>query len=401
MIKNYPKPYVVIIGLDSIQGLQAARIFADRKIPILGLAGDLGLYFSSTRVCEQILQVDTGSDQLLELLVELGPKLQKKAFLLPCQEKSVLMISRERARLAPWYHMNLPDHELVERLLDKVSFYSFAQNEGFPITRTCFLASRADAENAANSLNYPVVLKPTYRSLEWTRHSQQKAFKISSAGELVVMYEQHHPFASQMVAQEWIEGPDSNLYSCICYFDKDHQPVVTYTDKKIRQWLPLVGQSSLGVECRNDHIREIALRLFSSLNYRGLAQMEFKKDEKNGRYFIVETNIGRPTGRAAIAEAGGVELHYTMYCDALGWPLPENREQKYTGVKWIHFLRDIRSSAYYYKTGELTLSEWRRSISGRKVDAIFSWKDPLPFIYAVKASIPIFLSRNRQSDGDA
>ncbi|RPI78380.1 MAG: carboxylate--amine ligase [Chloroflexi bacterium] len=400
MVKNYPNPYAVIIGLDSIQGLQAARILSDRKVPIIGVAGNLDLYFCSTRVCEEILQVDTGTDQLIELLVELGPKLQQKAVLLPCQEKSVLMVSRERAQLAPWYHINLPAHELVKRLLDKVSFYAYAQSEGFPISQTCFLASRMDAENATRTLNYPAVLKPTYRSQEWVSHSQQKAFKIGSAEELVTMYERHHRFASQMVAQEWIEGPDSNLYSCICYFDKNHLPVVTFTDKKIRQWLPLVGHSSLGEECRNDHIREVALRLFRSLNYRGLGQMEFKRDERNGKYFIVETNIGRPTGRAAIAEAGGVELHYTMYCDALGWPLPENREQKYTGVKWIHFLRDLRSSAYYYKKGELSLSEWRRSISGRKVDAVFSWKDPLPFLNAVKAAIPVFLSEGRRDDGD-
>ena len=398
MIKNYPKPYAVIIGLDSIQGLQAARILADRKVPVIGIAGNTKMYTCSTRVCEQILQVDTSSEKLTDLLVDLGPDLTQKAALFPCQEKNVLVVSRDRDRLAPWYHVILPDHEIVTRLVDKVSFYTYAQKEGFAIPKTCFLASRAEAENAAKSLIYPVTLKPTYRSNEWVNHTHHKAFKINSADELLAIYDQHHRFASLMVVQEWIEGTDSNLYSCYCYYDSNHQPAVTFTAKKIRQWPPHIGQSSLGVECQNEFILHETLNLFGSMNYRGLAALEIKRDERDGRYLIVEPNIGRPTGRSAIAEAGGVELHYTMYCDALGWPLPENREQKYTGAKWIHILRDLQSSAYYYKKGELNLKEWRQSIQGRKVDAIFSRRDPLPFLNALKASIPVLLSGSRRGD---
>ncbi|RPI34545.1 MAG: hypothetical protein EHM70_02550 [Chloroflexota bacterium] len=181
MIQNYPNPYAVVIGLDSIQGLQIARILADRKVPVIGLAGNLDYYTCSTRVCEQILEVDTSSGQLTDLLVDLETRLDQKAILFPCQEKNVLVVSRDRDRLAPWYHVILPDHELVERLVDKVSFYSFAQKEGFAIPRTSFLASRADAEQAAQSLIYPVVLKPTYRSDNWVSHNRQEALKVASA----------------------------------------------------------------------------------------------------------------------------------------------------------------------------------------------------------------------------
>jgi predicted ATP-grasp superfamily ATP-dependent carboligase len=74
-----------------------------------------------------------------------------------------------------------------------------------------------------------------------------------------------------------------------------------------------------------------------------------------------------------------VELLYSMYCDAIGWPLPPNLEQKYTGAKWIHLRRDSQSALYYWRRGELTLKEWWRSIRGRKTYALFSWTDPAPF----------------------
>ena len=70
-------------------------------------------------------------------------------------------------------------------------------------------------------------------------------------------------------------------------------------------------------QSRDDVVLRETVRLFKSVNYRGLGYVELKRDERSGEYYIMEPNIGRPTGRSAIAEAGGVELLYTMYCDAL------------------------------------------------------------------------------------
>jgi D-aspartate ligase len=90
--------------------------------------------------------------------------------------------------------------------------------------------------------------------------------------------------------------------------------------------------------------------------------------------------VGRPTGRSAIAEAGGVELLYTMYRDATGQPLPVDRRQHDRPVKWMHVGRDVRSAWYYLRQGELTLDGWRRSLRGRKVYADLDLADPIPFV---------------------
>jgi len=62
-----------------------------------------------------------------------------------------------------------------------------------------------------------------------------------------------------------------------------------------------------------------------------------------GNRYMIEANLGRPAGRSAIAEAGGVELLFTMYCDVVGLPLPENRVQRYQGAKWIDLRHDLQS----------------------------------------------------------
>jgi len=105
-----------------------------------------------------------------------------------------------------------------------------------------------------------------------------------------------------------------------------------------------------------------------------------KMDDISGRYFIIEPNIGRPVIRIGFVEAAGVEILYTMYCDALGMTIPANIKQQYTDAKWISIHRDIKSSWTYYKNGQLSIKDWLKSIYGVNSFAVLSLRDPMPFI---------------------
>lgn len=112
------------------------------------------------------------------------------------------------------------------------------------------------------------------------------------------------------------------------------------------------------------------MRLFRSLEFHGLGYLEVKRDAASGTFRMIEANIGRPTGRSATAEAGGVELLATMYCDAAGLPLPARREQRYVGAAWIDLRRDLLSAAYHWRREELRPVDRLRSLRAR--DEAFS-----------------------------
>ena len=197
----------------------------------------------------------------------------------------------------------------------------------------------------------------------------------TSPAELVDLYDRCRHWADVLVAQTWIPGDDSALYSFNGYFDADGRPLATFIARKLRQWPPGSGSSCLGEEDRNDSVLDAALKLFGSVPYRGLAYLEMKRDPETGRQYAIEANVGRPTGRSAIAEAGGVELLHTMYCDLTGLPLPTGRTQSYKGTKWIDLRHDLQSAFVMWRRGELTLTEWVRSYRGPKTFAIASCRD--------------------------
>ncbi|MBP1702618.1 MAG: ATP-grasp enzyme-like protein [Chloroflexi bacterium] len=340
-LANGKTPYAIVVGLDTLNGIQTVRILARHKIPIIAIAKDPKHHGCRTRLCERIIFTNTATEELIQTLVALGPELKQKAVLYPCVDMNMLLISRHRQALEPWYHVVLPAPEVIETLMNKLNFYTYAQQNGFPIPQTRYLNSQEDANRAAAELTFPCVLKPPMSAIpEWEKNSKLKAYKLSSPAELLEFYERSKVWAKDLIVQEWVEGPDSNLYSCNCYFNDQFEPVVTFVSRKLRQWPPVTGESCLGEECRDDVV----------LN-----------------------------GRSPIAEAGGVELLYTMYCDTVGLPLPENLDQSYKGVKWVDLRRDVQSALYHIQEGDLTLKGWWKSLQGKKAHALFAWNDPAPF----------------------
>ena len=378
-LREGDQPTAVVVGLDCITGLQTARILADRGVPVVGVVADAGHFCARTRFARQIVVSPTSGETLIETLEKLAAHLPGPAVLVPCTDGAVLAISRWRERLGA-YRFVLAEHDVIETLMDKVRFAEYALAEGLPIPATRLMRTEADAEAASVELSYPAVLKPALKTAAWTGATKAKAFRVADAGELLATWRRWSGAAGVMIAQSWIEGGESALYSANAYFDREGIPRVVFIARKLRQWPPETGTSCLGEEVRDDGVREAALALFGGIGFRGLAYLELKLDSQTGERLIVEPNVGRPTGRSAIAECGGVELVYSAYRDALGEPLPDATEQAYRGVKWIYWRHDIQAALRQMLRGELSPLGWWRSVRGERWEAVFDRRDPRPFV---------------------
>jgi predicted ATP-grasp superfamily ATP-dependent carboligase len=373
-------PTAIVIGLDCITGLQTARLLARRGVPVVGIASNPRHFCARTRVCREILQADTAGEGLLRTLELEAGRFSEPPVLFPCTDNSVRLLSAGRDRLGG-YRLALPDHDVVEMLIEKPSMERYAREQGFRVPNTVEIERREDLEAAIAKLRFPCVLKPAAKDARWVANTSQKAFEVADADDLLARYDACADWSDHFIVQEWIEGPESALFSCNVYFSSEAEPLVSFVARKIRQWPPSTGTSALGVECRADEVCEETLRLFRSVGYRGLGYVEMKFDERSGHYYLIEPNLGRPTGRSAIAEAGGVELLYTMYCDLAGLPLPQRRTQTYGRAKWIYLRHDLQAAFVAWKRGELGLRDWWSSMRGPKAYAVFSTSDPVPFVF--------------------
>lgn len=374
-------PYAIVIGLDSLTGLQISRALARRGVPVIGITSNAQHYCSRTNACHKIIEAETNGDGLVKLLRQLGEGVAAGGILFPCTDLSVLTISQQRDCLEPLYPIDLPSHETVRLLLDKVESGQFVSEQcGLEVPRKWRLRSEADAERAAAKATFPCVLKPSVKGQAWEQSRLSKAFLIHDAAALQRDYRSCAKQCEELLLQEWIEGGDDCLFTCNAYYDASSQPLASFTTRKIRQWPPRIGTSCYSVEENNDTVSELTHKVFQAAGFTGLAYAEWKWDKNRGKFVFIEANVGRPTGRSVMAEAAGVELAKTKYCYELKLPLPRHKKNSGRPVQWVHWRRELQAAFYYWRLGELSAAAWCRSRPGRRSYAVLDHRDIRPFL---------------------
>ncbi|HML94526.1 MAG TPA: carboxylate--amine ligase [Thermodesulfobacteriota bacterium] len=379
-IDNTP---AIVIKLDSITGLDTARILSGYGIPVYGIADDRRHYCTKTGACRGVFFTDTSGDGLVGMLLDLAAKFKSKPVLFPCSDESVRLISARRETLREFYNFVIPDDDVLLMYMNKESFYRRACQKGFPVPDTFLLETGSGLESLSDEAEFPLIVKPALKSPEWIECFKDKVIKVNTRAELGGVIERASKITKGIIVQKWIKGGDSNLVSSIFYYGRNGALQASFVSRKLRQWYTENGDACLAEECRNDEVARIARELLSGTGFSGIGSIEFKLDDESGEYYILEANVGRPVTRIGMTEAAGVPVLYTMYCDASGLPLPRDREQKYRGTKWISFHRDLQASWKYYRDGKLTIWGWLKSLYGVRSFAVLSLRDPMPFISLV------------------
>jgi predicted ATP-grasp superfamily ATP-dependent carboligase len=109
--------------------------------------------------------------------------------------------------------------------------------------------------------------------------------------------------------------------------------------------------------------------------------VEFKKDERDGSYKLIEFNARLGMWDSYGARCG-VDIPYVAYRDAMGEPVEIQRQYR-EGVFWIDFQRDIRAFLLYRKQGLLSFNRWLKSFFVEKEWAVYSPDDWKPAWMAV------------------
>lgn len=116
-------------------------------------------------------------------------------------------------------------------------------------------------------------------------------------------------------------------------------------------------------------------RLFSAVAYRGIYSAEFKFDERDGQYKLLEVNV-RPWWYIEFAESCGFPIAVMAYRDALERSVEPINTYR-IGVNLVYPGYDFHACRELYRQGALTLASWAKSWLSAK-PAIFTWRDPLP-----------------------
>lgn len=370
MIADTP---AVVLGAG-VNGLGVARSLARARVPVWLLDSDAQRPEMRTRAAKPLKVSALQGEALIDNLVQLASAQFRdlRPVLFLTQEESVMTVSQHRERLVAHYRFSLPAREVVDRLLHKQGFQRIAEQLGAPIPPLVYIRAVADLP-ALKNLHYPVVVKPGERHAEYSRQFK-KAYRVASAGAATELLHRMLPVMQDVVVQEWIEGPDANIYFYLQYLDQQARVVAAFTGRKIRSWPPQVGGTASCTSAPEVHeeLSTLTTRFFQAAGVVGMAGMEYKRDARSQEFRMVEPTIGRSDYQEEVATLNGVNLPYAAYCAELAMPFPAAASRK-RPVAWRVRSEDEQSAAAQHQTPRQGFSD-----VSRVVDAWWRWTDPMP-----------------------
>lgn len=376
----------VVIGLG-INGLGTVRSLGRAGIPAYGLSGGNGDPGEYSRYCEMVRcpnMSDPGA--IVESLVSLGRRLPGKSVLFPSGDLSLEIVSEHREALAPFYHFPFPDRDTVRLVLHKGRFVRFAVEHRLPMARTFFPDTLAALREVARTIHYPCLLKPSVAGPEWRRQGL-KLLAATTPAELEAAFQRAVVIEHDLIVQEVTPGPDSSLQFSLTYLNAGGTPLAMFTGRKLRQYVPRFGISSMAVSQWSPEIDRLTRDTLAALKYTGYGSVEFKRHAETGQFLMTEVTA-RTWYPHALSERCGINLPAIAYHDLLAlepYPIPAGFPD---GAKWIDEVNDFKSGLYYWRQGELTLGDWWASYRGRRYWARATADDPKPFlVFLVRLAI--------------
>lgn len=366
---------VVVVGAG-LNALGILRSLANRFNVLL--ITEKGSYVDKSKYGSRIYVESTTSETVISVLSELAPSFKQKPALLLTEEKTVFYVSLHQHQLQG-YRLDFSSHELMESLQSKEGFQALAESAGSPVPKSVIVKSEQDL-NSLEQLTFPCVFKPMVQCKQYGKRFK-KAYKTESASEISQLYTDIKPVMSEMIAQEWIEGKDSDIYFCLAYFDQRSQLVSAFSGRKLRSWPLHIGGTAACTAAPEHHQELLSLTasFVEHINYVGLIGMEFKYDVERKAFYMIEPTVGRTDYQHEVASLSGTDFLGDIVRHMLGNESQNVSPASLKPVIWFDEFADANALA----NGAQPFSE----LSYPKVGALKRWNDIGPYLFYLQVLV--------------
>jgi D-aspartate ligase len=299
------------------------------------------------------------------------------AVLLPCQDDGLELIARHRGWLEQLgYRPVEGDDEVMLAMLDKEATYRRAHALGVAAPATVPIHSGADVERAVEEIGFPCGIKPLHSHL-WQRHLHVKLVPVEDELALRSTLTRVRELGLEVLVTELVPGGDDQFVSYYTYLDERGEPLFHFTKRKLRGYPIHFGLCTYQVVEWHPDVAELGLRFLTGVGLRGVGNVEFKRDSRDGQLKLIECNH-RFTASNEIVRRAGVDIARLAYARLAGADLPPVPVRPTHAGNRLWQGWDVAAFLAYRANGELTTAAWLRSLTHPFNLQYFRWTDPLP-----------------------
>jgi predicted ATP-grasp superfamily ATP-dependent carboligase len=229
---------------------------------------------------------------------------------IPMEEETLLLLAQHREEFAPVARFPMPPYQAIARARDKGWLLRHASQQGIPIPRTSWVEDVTDLDAIKDSISPPWVIKPRVSSGSYGIAYVERGEDLPEAYRKV-----HNRFPFPLI-QERIP-PEGEAFGVSALLDHGNHVKASFVHRRLREYPITGGPSTLRESISHPRIEELGIRLLQSLDWYGVAMVEFKVDPRDNQPKLMELNP-RFWGSLALAINAGVDFPYLLYRMARG-----------------------------------------------------------------------------------
>lgn len=362
---------VLITDADGRNVVSAVRSLGKRGIEVVCAEDSrLALCFFSKYCSERLVYPSPKKcpDKWLDWLIK---ELSRRSYdmVMPIGDDCVEIISKHRERIGRYTKVPVTDYVTWSKARDKAETLKLAIQAHVPHPETRFITDLGEVETAAKEIKFPVVIKPKQSC------GSRGIVYVQKEEELPEKYLSVHSNYPLPIIQEFIP-PGGQSYGTFLLFNKNAEPRAIFVHRRLREFPVKGGPSTLRESVHKPELVEMSTRLLKSINWYGVAMVEFKEDPRDGKCKIMEINP-RFWGSLPLSIVAGVDFPYLLYKMVMDGDVePIMNYPEGVRCRWL-LPGDILHFIFNPKRFELEPSFFDFSKNNRQDDFI-SWKDPGP-----------------------
>jgi D-aspartate ligase len=318
--------------------------------------------------------------QFLDGMARIGERLGRPAVLVPTDDLGAIMVSQHATTLSRWFRFPHPPLGLAPLVASKKRLYELCGKLGIPCPQVSYPSSRHDLEEFAARAAFPLVVKIIKPWLVPAGAGLMSTSIIHSPEHLLGLFRRLEGHSAEnLLLQEYIPPDCAQDWFFHGYCDAQSSCLVSFTGVKLRSYPLYAGATSLGRCQDNETLRGHAERLLEAIGYRGIMDLDYCLDLRDGEYKLLDFNPRVGAQFRVFEDAAGVDVVRALHLDLTGREV--RRRPQREGRVLVVEQSDLLASLGYHRAGELSLRSWLASLPGSRMElAWFARDDLVPFL---------------------
>ncbi len=253
-------------------------------------------------------------ESFVKAMSSIADVIARPTIIIPMDDLSAVLVAENRAKLAQWFVIPRIRPQLPHQLANKACLHDLCAQISIPSARSVVPRSFDDVKAFVEGTRFPVVVKATE---QWLPVKDLFVTKVIQTPEqLFNLCENHNYEGSQhLIIQEYIPGADWITHG---YYNSEENISLTFTGKKLRAYPTEAGSTAVGISLDNKALRCASERLLKAVSYSGIIDMDWRRDERDGQYKILDCNPRVGQNFRMFENIAGIDVVRAQHLDLSG-----------------------------------------------------------------------------------